>query len=248
MERGAYVRNVGLKHESPRTASANSRLPATAALRRAGLLFAFLDLSPRALRHEDTPWNLSAPVQLKCPACRVFMHRARLLRPLTVALCVSVLLLASHTPRSTDSRPPRRLAEAQHSANGGWAWVSECAVSWYDIMASSESAGLRVGGLAVTGGAEICAKHTDANFGWRARAQPPPHGAHLPPQRIRRFALFVGGLYRSPRPPVGMGVLRSKSTTRTQNGRFCAVSGRPQGPKSGVAVLKIGQRSRPGRV
>ena len=106
MERGACVRNVGMKHESPRTASANSRLPATAALRRAGLLFAFLDLSPRALRHEDTPWNLSAPVQLKCPACRIFMHRARLLRPLTAALCVSVLLLASHTPRSTDSPDP----------------------------------------------------------------------------------------------------------------------------------------------
>ena len=173
MERGACVRNVGMKHESPRTASANSRLPATAALRRAGLLFAFLDLSPRALRHEDTPWNLSAPVQLKCPACRIFMHRARLLRPLTAALCVSVLLLASHTPRST---------------------------------------------------------------------------AHLPPHRTWRFALFVGGLYRSRRPPVGMGVLRSKSTTRTQNGRFCAVSGRPQGSKSGVAVLKIDQRSRPGRV
>ena len=60
MERGACVRNVGMNHESPRTASANSRLPATAALRRAGLLFAFLDLSPRARRHEDTPWNSSA--------------------------------------------------------------------------------------------------------------------------------------------------------------------------------------------
>ena len=106
MERGACVLNVGMKHESPRTASAKSRLPATAALRRAGLLFAFLDLSPRALRHEDTPWNLSAPVQLKCPACRVFVHRARLLRPRTAALCVSVLLLASHTPRSTDSPDP----------------------------------------------------------------------------------------------------------------------------------------------
>ena len=189
------------------------------------------------------------PVQLRCPVCCDF-HTPRASfapahgRPLRV--CGSAGL--SYTQIHRQPRLPRHPAEAQHSANGGWAWVSECAVSWYDVVASSPSAGLRVGGLAVTGGAEICAKHTDANFGWRARAHPPPHGAHLPPHRTWRFALFVGGLYRSRRPPVGMGVLRSKSTTRTQNGRFCAVSGRPQGSKSGVAVLKIGQRSRPGRV
>ena len=138
------------------------------------MLFAFLDLSPRALRHEDTPWNLSAPVQLKSPACRIF-HAPRASfapphgRPLRV--CASAGL--SYTQIHRQPRPPRRLAEAQHSANGGWAWVSECAVSWYDVVALSPSAGLRVGGLAVTGGAEICAKHTDANFGWRARAHPP---------------------------------------------------------------------------
>ena len=192
MERGACVRNVGMNHESPRTASANSRLPATAALRRAGLLFAFLDLSPRALRHEDTPWNSSAARSTQMPRMSCF-HAPRASfapphgRPLRV--CASAGL--SYTQSHRQPRPPRRLAEAQHSANGGWAWVSECAVSRYDAMASSESAGLRVGGLAVTGEAEICAKHTDAIFGWRARAHPPPHGAHLVPHQTWRFALFV---------------------------------------------------------
>ena len=213
------------------------------------MLFAFLDLSPRALRHEDTPWNSSAARSTQMPRMSCFhAPRASFVPPHGRPLRVCASAGLSYTQIHRQPRPPRRLAEAQHSANDGWAWVSECAVSWYDVVASSPSAGLRVGGLAVTGGAEICAKHTDANFGWRARAHPPPHGAHLPSQRTWRFALFVGGLYRSRRPPVGMGVLRSKSTTRTQNGRFCAVSGRPQGPRSGVAVLKIGQRSRPGRV
>ena len=137
MERGACVLNVGMKHESPRTASAKSRLPATAALRRAGLLFAFLDLSPRALRHEDTPWNSSAARSTQMSRVSYF-HAPRASfapphgRPLRV--CASAGL--SYTQIHRQPRPPRRLAEAQHSANGGWAWVSECAVSRYDAMAS----------------------------------------------------------------------------------------------------------------
>ena len=50
---------------------------------------------------------VSHPFKSNNPRVVVFMHRARLLRPLTAALCVSVVLLAIHTPRSTDSSAPR---------------------------------------------------------------------------------------------------------------------------------------------
>ena len=46
---------------------------------------------------------VSHPFKSNNPRAVIYMHRARLLRPLTATLCVSVLLLASHTPRSTDS-------------------------------------------------------------------------------------------------------------------------------------------------
>ena len=46
---------------------------------------------------------VSHPFKSNNPRVVIFMHHARLLRPLTAAFCVSVVLLASHTPRSTDS-------------------------------------------------------------------------------------------------------------------------------------------------
>ena len=46
---------------------------------------------------------VSHPFKSNNPRAVIYMHRARLLRPLTAAFCVSVVLLASHTPRSTDS-------------------------------------------------------------------------------------------------------------------------------------------------
>ena len=49
---------------------------------------------------------VSHPFNSTVPSVVIFMHRARLLRPLTAALCVSVVLLATHTPRSTDSSAP----------------------------------------------------------------------------------------------------------------------------------------------
>ena len=49
---------------------------------------------------------VSHPFNSTVPRVVVFVHRARLLRPLTAAFCVSVVLLASHTPRSTDSPDP----------------------------------------------------------------------------------------------------------------------------------------------
>ena len=100
-------------------------------------------------------------------------------RPLRV--CASAGL--SYTQIHRQPRLPRHPAEAQHSANGGWACVSECVLLRYDAIASSPSAGLCAGVLVVTGGARICAEHTDANFGLRARASPLPHGAQPPLQR-----------------------------------------------------------------
>ena len=49
---------------------------------------------------------VSHPFNSTVPRVVISMHRARLLRPLTAALCVSVVLLASHTPTSTDSPAP----------------------------------------------------------------------------------------------------------------------------------------------
>ena len=46
---------------------------------------------------------VSHPFKSNNPRAVIYMHRARLLRPLTAAFCVSVVMLASHTPRSTDS-------------------------------------------------------------------------------------------------------------------------------------------------
>ena len=124
------------------------------------------------------------PVQLNCPACRDF-HAPRASfapahgRPLRV--CGSAGL--SYTHIHGQLRPPRHPAEARHSANGGWACVSECVLLRYDVIASSPSAGLCAGVLVVTGGARMCAEHTDAIFGLRARASPLPHGAQPPLQR-----------------------------------------------------------------
>ena len=124
------------------------------------------------------------PVQLNCPACRDF-HAPRASfapahgRPLRV--CGSAGL--SYTQIHRQPRLPRHPAEAQHSANGGWVCVSECVLLRYDAIASSPSAGLCAGVLVVTGGARICAEHTDANFCLRARANPLPHGAQPPLQR-----------------------------------------------------------------
>ena len=49
---------------------------------------------------------VSHPFKSNNPRVVIFMHHARLLRPLTAALCVSVVLLATHTPRSTDCPAP----------------------------------------------------------------------------------------------------------------------------------------------
>ena len=87
-------------------------------------------------------------------------------------VCASAGL--SYTQIHRQPRLPRHPAEAQHSANGAWACVSECALLRYDVIASSPSAGLCAGVLVVTEGARMCAEHTDSNFGLRARASPLP--------------------------------------------------------------------------
>ena len=48
----------------------------------------------------------------------------------------------SYTQIHRQLRPPRHPAEAQRSANGGWACVSECVLLRYDVIAASPSAGL----------------------------------------------------------------------------------------------------------
>ena len=67
------------------------------------------------------------------------------------------------------------------TANPSDVCVSECGLLRYDVIASSPSAGLCAGVLVVTGGARMCAEHTDAIFGLRARASP------LPPRPGPRF-------------------------------------------------------------
>ena len=65
---------------------------------------------------------VSHPFNSTVPRVVISMHRARLLRPLTAALCVSVVLLASHTPTSTDSPPltPRSKRAVERTTQGCW--------------------------------------------------------------------------------------------------------------------------------
>ena len=179
------VCDVGMNHESPRNASA-SRGRTSQPRHSVGGSFVRLLSNPRALRHDNnTPWDLSAPVQLKFPACRDFCAPHASFAPAhgrPLRVCGSTGL--SYTQIHRQPRLPRHPAAAQHSAKGGWACVSECVLLRYDVIVSSPSAGLCAGVLVVTGGARICAEHTDANFGSRARATPLPHGAQPPLQRI----------------------------------------------------------------